>query len=409
VKVMRGPGAAVAVIALALCVGSEAIVEAQPPIRIGASLAQTGVYAVPAQNQLRGYKLCVKQVNDRGGVLGRKLELVVYDDGSDPTAAVSLYEQLITQDKVDLVLGPYASNISEAVADVSEKYRMAMVAPIAAATSIYRKGRKFIYSMLPPVEVFHEGLIEIAVRRGLKSLGVINNDELSAKAGAQGTIELAKKKGLQVVVIETYPLASTDFSAILTRIRAANPDVLVGFTRFEDAVAIVRQMKSLNVNPRMVGLTVGVDTLKFYETLGRDAEFVYGATAWVPELVELRAGGLIPIARQYPGAREFVDSYKKDFSGADSSYHAAAGYGGCEILVDAIRRAGSLDGDKLREAILRIDRPTVFGRFKVDPTGIQIGHKMLTIQWQDGKKVIVWPEELAPGKPRFPTPPWSQR
>ena len=90
-------------------------------------------------------------------------------------------------------------------------------------------------------------------------------------------------------------------------------------TTFEDAVAITRQMKALNVNPRMVGLTVGVDLPKFYEVLGRDAEFVYGATAWVPELVELRAGGLIPIARQYPGAREFVESYKKEFPGADLS------------------------------------------------------------------------------------------
>ena len=129
----------------------------------------------------------------------------------------------------------------------------------------------------------------------------------------------------------------------------------------------------------------------------------------MPELVELRAGGLIPIARQYPGAREFVEAYRKEFPGADSSYHAAAGYGGGEILVEAIRRVGSLDRDKLRDAILRIDRSTVFGRFKVDPTGVQIGHKMLTMQWQDGKKVIVWPEELAPDKLRFPTPPWSQR
>jgi branched-chain amino acid transport system substrate-binding protein len=192
-------------------------------------------------------------------------------------------------------------------------------------------------------------------------------------------------------------------------VRAANPDVLGGATRFEDAVAITRQLKALNVNPRIVGLTVGVDTLKFYETLGRDAEFVYGVSPWVPELVELRAGGLIPIARQYPGAREFVESYKKAYPGADSSYHVAAGYGGCEILVEAIRRAGSLDNAKLREAILKTDRNTVFGGFRVDRDGIQVAHKMLLFQWQDGKKVIVWPEELAPGKPRFPTPPWSQR
>ena len=163
------------------------------------------------------------------------------------------------------------------------------------------------------------------------------------------------------------------------------------------------------MNPRMYGATVGVDLPKFYETLGRIAEFVYGSTPWVPELVELRAGGLIPIARQYPGAREFVESYRKEFPGADLSWHSAAGYGGCQILVEAVRRAGSLDSGKLRDAILKMDHNTVFGAFRVDGDGLQIAHKMLLFQWQDGKKVIVWPEELAPGKARFPTPPWSQR
>jgi branched-chain amino acid transport system substrate-binding protein len=129
----------------------------------------------------------------------------------------------------------------------------------------------------------------------------------------------------------------------------------------------------------------------------------------LPELVEIRAGGLIPIARQYPGAREFVESYKREFPGADTSYHAAAGYGGCEILVEAVRRAGSLDGGKLRETILKMDRNTVFGGFRVDQAGAQIARRMLTFQWQDGKKVIVWPEELASIQPRFPTPSWNQR
>ena len=142
-----------------------------------------------------------------------------------------------------------------------------------------------------------------------------------------------------MVFADAYPQGTTDFSTILTKVRAANPDVLGGATRFEDAVAITRQLKALNVNPRMVGLTVGVDLPKFYEVLGRDAEFVYGATPWLPELVNIRAGGLVPIARQYPGAREFVESYKREFPGADFSYHAAAGYGGCEILV---RPSGAL-------------------------------------------------------------------
>jgi len=385
------------------------VTEAQPPIRIGASLSQTGAYAALGQNQLRGYQLCVKHMNEKGGVLGRKLELVLNDDGSNPGTAVRLYEQLITQDKVDLVLGPYGSPISDAVANVNEKYKMPMVAPIAADTSIYRKGRKFIFSMLPRSEVFLEGLIDMAAKQGLKTVALINVDDLSSRAVTQGAIELAKNKGLQVVFVDAYPLGTPDFSAILTKVRAANPDVLGGATRFEDAVAITRQMKALNVNPRMYALTVGVDTLKFHEVLGRAAEFVYGGTPWVPELVELRAGGLIPIARQYPGAREFVESHRKEFPGADLSYHSAAGYGGCQILAEAIRRAGLLDSGKVREAILKMDHNTVFGGFRVDRDGLQIAHKMVMFQWQDGKKVIVWPEELAPGKARFPTPPWSQR
>ena len=123
--------------------------QAQAPIRIGASLSQTGLYAAIAQNQLRGYRLCVKHTNDKGGVLGRKLELVLHDDGSDPATAVRLYEQLITQDKVDLVLGPNSSPIVDAVADVTEKHKMPMVTN-ASATSTHRKGRKFIFSMLAP-------------------------------------------------------------------------------------------------------------------------------------------------------------------------------------------------------------------------------------------------------------------
>ena len=106
-----------------------AVAEAQKPIRIGASASQTGAYAAASQNQLRGYQLCVKHVNEKGGVLGRQLELIVYDDWSDPATAVRLYEKLITQDQVDLVLGPFSGPITGAVADVTEKHKLAMVAP----------------------------------------------------------------------------------------------------------------------------------------------------------------------------------------------------------------------------------------------------------------------------------------
>ena len=382
--------------------------EAQPPIRIGASLSLTGSYAEIAHNQHRGYRLCIKDMNEKGGVRDRKLELIVHDDASDPATAVRLYEQLITHEKVDLILGPYGSLITEAVAGVTEKHRMPMVTH-AATTSIFKSGQKFVFMVYPPGEVFLEGLLDLAVKRGLKTVAILNEDTAFPKAIAHGTMELARRRGLQLVFTEAYPRGSTDFSAILRRLGALNPDVVAAGTYFEDAVAITRQMKTANVNPRMYGLTIGVDSRRFYEALARDAEFVYGATPWAPELVTLRAGGLIPVARQYPGAREFVESYRREFPGADMSYQSAAGYAICQILVEAVRRAGALDGAKIRDAILKMDLNTVFGPFKVDRDGFQVAHKMLLFQWQDGKKVIVWPEELAPGKPRFPTPPWSQR
>jgi branched-chain amino acid transport system substrate-binding protein len=399
-----------AAVAGALWIALIASAEAQPSIRIGASVSQTGVYALLGQNQLRGYQLCVKHTNEKPGVLGRRLELIAEDDGSQPVTAARIYERLITQNKVDAVLGPYSSPIAEAVADVTEKHRMAMVAPAATATSLFRKGRKFLFMLGSPAEVYLEGLIDMAARRGLKTVALTHEDTLALKAIAQGALELAKKRGLSVVLVEAYPKGTTDFSAILTKIRAANPDVLGAATYFDDAVALTRQLKESNVNPRMFGVTAGGDLPKFYEVLGRSAEFVYGATQWELELMALlRAGELVPLARRYPGAREFVESHRKEFPGADLSYHSAGGYGACQVLLEAIRRAGALDGDKVRAAILNLSLNTVYGGFKVDRDGIQTAHTMLTFQWQDGKKVIVWPDELAPGKPRFPTPPWSQR
>jgi branched-chain amino acid transport system substrate-binding protein len=394
---------------IALWLGSAAVTEAQKPIRIGASLAQTGPYAALAQNQLRGYQLCVKHTNEKGGVLGRRLELIVEDDQSKAPTAAAIYEKLITRDKVDAILGPYYAPVIEAVADVSEKHRMPMVSPAGATTSIHKKGRRFVFMMFSPGEVYLEGFIDVAAKRGLKTVALIYEDTLFPRGLAAGTTELAKKRGLSVVLVEAYPPGTTDFSAVLTKVRAANPDVLAAGTYFEDAVAITGQLKAQNVNPRMFAVTVGGDFPQFQQMLGRSAEYVYVAAQWEAELVTLRAGGLIPIARQYPGAREFVESYRKEFPGAALSYHSASGYGGCQVLLEAIRRTGSLDGEKIRDAILAMDLNTVFGAFKVDKAGIQIAHKMVLFQWQDGKKVIVWPEELAPGKPRFPTPPWSQR
>src|SRR5499426_1108225 len=177
---------------------------AQGPIRIGASLSLTGTYAEPASFQSGGYKLCERDLNAKGGLLGRKVEMVVYDDQSQPAAGVRLYEKLITEDKVDAVMGPYSSAVSEAVANVTEKYKKVMVAPLAATTSIFKKGRKYIFMVVSPAETYLEGLIDMASKNGLKTVAIINEDTLFPKASATGTAEIARKKGMQVVFQEAY-------------------------------------------------------------------------------------------------------------------------------------------------------------------------------------------------------------
>jgi len=356
-------------------------VAAQTPIKIGASMSVTGTYAKPGTYQKQGYDVCIDELNAKGGILGRKVELVIYDDQSTPATAVRLYEKLITEDKVDAVMGPYSSAVSEAVANVTEKYKKVMVAPLAATTSIFKKGRKYIFMVITPAENYLDGLIDMAAKRGLKTVAIIHEDTLFPKASAAGTVEAAKKKGMQVVLQEAYPKGNTDFSALLVKIKAANPDVIAAGTYFDDAVAITRQMRDLP---------------EFYDLLKQNAEYVYGSTQWDESL-------------PYPGQKEFLAAYKAKFKGQEPSYHTAAGYAGCLIYAEAVKKAGSLDADKVRDQLLKMEIKTAFGDYKVEPDGFQIAHKMVMLQWQDGRRIVVWPDDLANGKIRYPTPEWGKR
>jgi branched-chain amino acid transport system substrate-binding protein len=279
-----------------------ATADAQGPIRIGASLSLTGTYAKLGKNQHEGYQLCIKDLNARGGILGRKVELVMYDDQSMPATAVRLYEKLITEDKVDAVMGPYSSPVSEAAANVTEKYKKVMVAPLAATTSIFKKGRKYIFMVISPAEGYLEGLVDMAAKRGLRTIAIVNEDTLFSKAAAAGAAELARKRGLQVVYQEAYPKGNTDFSALLTKVKAANPDVIAAGTYFDDAVALTRQMKELNVNPKMYGVTVGGDLPEFYDVLKQNAEYIYGRLRRLPDLRRGGEAGQLAGGRQGPRA-----------------------------------------------------------------------------------------------------------
>jgi branched-chain amino acid transport system substrate-binding protein len=370
---------------------------AEQSLRIGATMSITGkAYSVQGGYGREGYLLCEKHVNMNGGLLGRPIEFVIYDDASDEKTAAGLYEKLIVEDKVDVVLGPYGSAITDVVADVIEKHRKLMIAPHAATTSIWEKGRRYLIMVLAPVDGVAVGVLDVAARNGLKTVAVIYQDALLPKAVARGTRELAISNGLNVVFFEPYPNGVADFSGILNTVKAAKPDVLVlASIRLDDLVTIARQMRDVDLNVAMMSALPYGLLPDYYKKLGKDAEFAYSGTFWEAGLPN-------------PGNQEFVAAYQKEFSRAPA-VQSANSYAGCQLLAEAARRAGSAESDKLREALLALRTKTVLGDFAVDERGFQVGQKAVTIQWQDGKQAVVWPNDLASGRLRFPTPPWSQR
>jgi len=369
--------------------------QAAEPIRIGASISNTGTYAKIGRYMQEAYLLWERQVNERGGILGRPVKIVIYDDKSDPGTAVKLYEKLVTEDKVELLLGPYSSPISMAVSVIADKHKQPMVLPVAASTAIFTRGFKYIFMILAPGESYMEGVVDIAASRGARTAAVVSEDTAFPKSVAVGAAQVAEQRGLRVVFRDSYAKGTTDFSAMITKIKAANPDIFIAGSYFDDAVAITRQMRELDFNPKVIAFSAGSDLPEFYQQLGKNAEYVYSPTPWEAEM-------------PFPGSKEFVEAYRKMWN-RDPIYQSAAAYGGVLIFEKAIQQVGRLDRERIREALLKLEDTNLFGLYKVDERGLQIGRKMAILQWRDGKKVLVWPKVIAAGEPVYPAPPWRDR
>ncbi|MCC5940013.1 MAG: amino acid ABC transporter substrate-binding protein [Balneolaceae bacterium] len=367
---------------------------ADDPIRIGATMSQSGAYSTQGIAAKNGYLLCEEQINRDGGVLGRNIEFLIYDDESNSDRVIDLYEKLITDDNVDAIMGPYGSTLTEAVAPVTERHKMVQISPLAATTSIWEQGRKYLFMMLPPAELFLAGLIDMADDNDLKSVAIIMEDALFPKAAGMGAVDLARDRGMEVNLTYTYRSGRDDFLPILEVIKNSDIEVVgMAASSLNDFITVVRQMKEMDVNVKMFGTSGAV--VQFRDELGELAEYAYGLSAWEPSL-------------QNPGIPEFTEAYQARF-GVEPSFHAAGGYGSCVLFAKAIETAGTLDSDALREVLLNMETQTIFGDYAVDERGYQIANKGLFIQWQDGEKVIVWPDDVATHQPRFPTPIWNKR
>ncbi|HEV8642039.1 MAG TPA: amino acid ABC transporter substrate-binding protein [Methylomirabilota bacterium] len=366
-------------------------------VLIGGAISQTGRYAEPAGRQVYSIKLWVDEVNARGGLLGHQITLRLLDDKSDTQTAIKLYEKLITEDKVDLLLAPYSSGITEAVANVNERYKMPFVAYGAASTPIWEKGRKYIFNIVAVAEDYQKGAVHLAKQIGVKKAAVIGEDSLFPRQSARGAKDWSKKLGIEIVLEENYPLKQTDFTALLQKITAAGAEAIFSNSYFADAAAQLRQMRELNLNFKLFSSTVGPALPNFPEQLGSTAEFVLGFSQWEP----------LPKVLGHPGMPEYIERYEKRF-GEKPNYHAGGTYGALQVTEAALKKVGSFDNEKLRDALATIEVQTIYGRYKVDARGMN-SHEGLTFQILRGQRRVVWPEKWAETKAELPMPEWSKR
>ncbi|MGD2074528.1 MAG: amino acid ABC transporter substrate-binding protein [Gammaproteobacteria bacterium] len=365
------------------------------PIRVGLTVSLTGELAAPGTEQLQGMQMWAEDLNARGELLGRPVELVYYDDKSAPDTSARLYEKLIARDKVDLLLGPYSSDLTLEASTVAEQHDFPMVATGAASTRIWSRGYDNIFGVDAPASTYMDLVMDSAHRVGLRRVALIYADTEFTREVAEGARTRARDLGMEIVFDELFPPGTTDFEPAVHGMRVASPDVVIGATYLDGSVAIMRAAKRDQLSPKAFVFTVGPALEEFGEALGPDAEGVMGVVSWLRSV-------------RQPGAQDFSYRFKQKY-GYDASQYAVYGYGAGQVLEAAVRLAGSLDKDAVRKQLGEMIFRSLLGRYRVDETGKQVAKYIYVMQWRDGRRRLVLPKDLREYPIEYPFKPWSER
>jgi branched-chain amino acid transport system substrate-binding protein len=369
-------------------------------IRFGASLSLTGRFVENARLTKDGYDFYVKHINQRGGIelagVKHKVEIKYYDDQSDTTTATKLVEKLIVEDKVKFLLGPYSSTMTLPVTKVNERYRIPMVVAHAASTPIFEQGNKYLFGTLNTVDQYFENVLRMAAEATPRprTVAIINENALFPQLSADAAVKVAKQLGMEIVYNEKYPTGIKDLSSLLAVIRNAKPDILLGSGYIGDMILLARQANDLAVKPPLFGMALGPTHPRFVESLGKIADGIVEPVQWAPNM---------PWKDEIFGwtAREYADIFKREY-GYEPDYHPPQSTAALQVFHRAIQKAGSLDPEKVRDAIVATNIMTAYGPVKFDQRGVNVGKRMAVIQLQDGRPLVVYPADAAEKKLIYP-------
>jgi branched-chain amino acid transport system substrate-binding protein len=376
-------------------------------VLFGAAISLTGSTAKEGGLTRDGYDLWKETVNATGGLnVGGKRYMVAtkyYDDESNAQKSATLADKLIKEDKVNFLLGPYGTSSTLQVSTVAEKSKIPMVEANGAAESIFSQGYQYTFGVLSPAKNYMKGLIEMALAQTPKpaTVAILTADDNFSVEVADAARALAQANGLTVVYYQKYPNNATDLRAPLTETKARNPDLFLNSGHLAESLAIMQQAKELGLSPKGFGFSVGPSIPDFQTTLKADANYVSGGSQWT---ADLKYNG----DDQFKTPANYNSVYQKRF-GYDPSYQSAESSAAGIAYQRAIEAAGSLDPAAVRDALAKLDFISFFGQIKFDSRGINIYKPMVVEQWQNGKKVTIWPPDVANAKPLWPTPAWSSR
>ena len=393
---------------------------AAPPakILIGEPATLSGKYAKAGEQASGGIEAIVDWVNNSyGGVKleGKKvpLEYKKYDCESKKEAVTSLLERLITVDKVHFTFAPYTSGLTLAGAPVAEKYRMIYMDHGGASNKIFKQGFQYIVQTIGPASNYHRGTLNLIKKTdpSAKRVALVYEDSEFARDVMKGAVAHANKIGIEVVFQRTYTKGVTDLTPLLSALKASKPDFVIGGGHYEDGQLFNRQLADLDINPKALSLIASATLPAFYEALTTQAEGVMGPSHWEYGVTFSEKG-----AKKYkkdwigPTQDEFVALFKKAL-GKDilPDYHAAEAGAAVLALVMAVEKAQSLDSTPVRKALGDLTFMSFYGGWDVDDTGLQVGHDMVDVQWQNGKRVIVWPEDAKTGDLVYPMPTFAEK
>ncbi len=382
-------------VALAALVLPAATFAQAKPVLVGAAIAQTGYLADLAAATQKALELWRDDVNARGGLLGRPVELKLYDDSSDALRSTELYEKLVTVDHADLLVGSFGSAATSLAAAVAERSRRVMVNATGASPEIHRRVYRYLFQVPPPADTTAAGVLPLAAKAGLTQVAVIARDEGSARTLVE---QLRRDAPKLDAVIRPTQLYVTDsrlgFAPFAKLLAPTAPGVVVSPANIYDTADLVRGFKAAGFTPKLF-ITPGVAQPGFTKRIGQDAEYAVGFSSYEPLAAT-------------PGNAAFAKAYRTRYKAAPDFY-AACGWAAGGVIEAAVARAGSLEQEKLRAAFAAVEVPTVLGGYKVAPDGSQVAATAFLVQILRGRREVIWPEAHRSATPVIPAPEWNRR